>query len=79
MAYAQQRRALSGPALIRILARLTDVDVSASAQPLSDRLSQWLSWTDAITLSSALSAAPPAGASGTRPGGPDAETTAARV
>ena len=79
MAHAQQRRALSGPALIRILARLTDVDVSASAQPLSDRLSQWLSWTDAITLSSALSAAPPAGASRTRPVGPDAETIGGRV
>lgn len=79
MAHAQQRRALSGPALIRILARLTDVDVSASAQPLSDRLSQWLSWTDAITLSSALNAAPPAIASNVRPAGPDAETIGARV
>ncbi|CAJ0862537.1 hypothetical protein R20233_00968 [Ralstonia sp. LMG 32965] len=79
MAHAQQRRALSGPALIRILARLTDVDVSASAQPLSDRLSQWLSWTDAITLSSALSAAPPAGAPSTRTVGPDAETIGSRV
>lgn len=79
MAHAQQRRALSGPALIRILARLTDIDVSASAQPLSDRLSQWLNWTDAITLSTALSASPPAVASGMRPTGPDAETIGGRV
>lgn len=79
MAHAQQRRALSGPALIRILARLTDVEVSASAQPLSDRLSQWLNWTDAITLSSALSATPSPIAANTRAVGPDAETIGARV
>ncbi|CAJ0822629.1 DUF3348 domain-containing protein [Ralstonia flaminis] len=79
MAHAQQRRALSGPALIRLLARLTDVDVSESGQPLSDRLSQWLSWTDAITLSTALAASPPAITPGVRPVGMDAETMCSRV
>ena len=79
MAHAQQRRALSGPALIRILARLTDADVSESGQPLSDKLSQWLSWTDAITLSTALSASPPAIAPSVRSAGLDAETMCSRV
>ena len=79
MAHAQPRRALSGPALIRLLARLTDADVSESGQPLSDRLSQWLSWTDAITLSTALAASPPAITPGVRPVGLDAETMCSRV
>ncbi|MGF6571453.1 hypothetical protein ABH945_003574 [Paraburkholderia sp. GAS333] len=60
MLQASQRTALSGPALIRLLARLADVDVPESRQSLSDRLSQWLGWTDAIALSSALSGKPPA-------------------
>ncbi len=79
MAHAQQRRALSGPALIRLLARLTDVDVPEAGQSLADRLSQWLSWTDAITLSSALSASPPPVASNVRSAGADVETMCARV
>ena len=79
MAHAQPRRALSGPALIRLLARLADIDVSESGQPLSDRLSQWLSWTDAITLSTALAASPPAITPGVRPVGMDAETMCSRV
>ncbi|MFM0126473.1 DUF3348 domain-containing protein [Paraburkholderia sediminicola] len=66
MVQAPQRTAFSGPALIRILARLTDVDVPESSQSLSDRLSQWLGWTDAIALSSALSNNPPAVAAGAR-------------
>ncbi|MFM0252657.1 DUF3348 domain-containing protein [Paraburkholderia sediminicola] len=60
MLQAPQRTALSGPALIRLLARLADVDAPESRQSLSDRLSQWLGWTDAIALSSALSGNPPA-------------------
>lgn len=78
MAHDQPRTALSGPVLIRLLARLADVDVRESGQLLSDRLSQWLSWTDAITLSSALSTPPPAIASNVRPMGADAETMCAR-
>jgi hypothetical protein len=54
MLQAPQRTAVSGPALIRVLARLTDLDVPESSQSLSDRLSQWLGWTDAIGLSTAL-------------------------
>ncbi|WP_454873338.1 DUF3348 domain-containing protein [Paraburkholderia xenovorans] len=66
MLQAPQRTALSGPALIRLLARLADVDVPESRQSLSDRLSQWLGWTDAIALSSALNGNPPAVAAGAR-------------
>ncbi|SAL34360.1 hypothetical protein AWB65_02365 [Caballeronia humi] len=64
---ASQRTAFSGPTLIRLLTRLTDVDVPESRLSLSDRLSQWLGWTDAIALSTALTANPPA-APGARSG-----------
>jgi Protein of unknown function (DUF3348) len=57
---ASQRTALSGPALIRLLARLADVDVPESRQSLSDRLSQWLDWTHALALSTALDGKPSA-------------------
>ncbi|MVW70916.1 DUF3348 domain-containing protein [Bordetella sp. 15P40C-2] len=52
------RRGVSGPTLIRLLARLTDADVSESRQSLSDRLSLWLGWTDAIALSTVLEGKP---------------------
>jgi Protein of unknown function (DUF3348) len=64
MVQVPQRPAFSGPTLIRLLARLTDVDIAESTQSLSDRLSQWLGWTDAIALSTALSGDPPAVAVG---------------
>src|SRR3954469_22661993 len=66
MLQAPQRTALSGPALVRLLARFANVDVPEPRQSLSDRLSQWLGWTDAIALSSALSGAPPTPAAGGR-------------
>lgn len=44
----------SAPALLRLLARLTDGDAPAPARSLSDQLSQWLGWTDAIALSTVL-------------------------
>jgi hypothetical protein len=77
MVTASPRPALSGPTLVRLLARLTGADVAESRQTLPDRLSQWLGWTDAITLSSALNASPPAVAAGVR--GYDAERDCARV
>ncbi|CAJ0779723.1 hypothetical protein LMG7141_00922 [Ralstonia condita] len=79
MAHVQQRRALSGPALIRLLARLADTDLSQPGQSLSDRLSQWLSWTDAITLSTALNASLPTVAPGAQAAGADAATLCGRV
>ena len=79
MLQAPQRTALSGPTLIRLLARLTDVDVPESRQSLSDRLSQWLGWTDAIALSSALDGSPPVVAAGARAFGSAEENECARV
>jgi hypothetical protein len=79
MVQVPQRTAFSGPALIRLLARLTDVDVPESSQSLSDRLSQWLGWTDAIALSAALNNAPPAVAAGARAFGEAEESECARV
>lgn len=66
MLQAPQRTGLSGPTLIRLLTRLTDADVQQSRQSLSDHLSQWLGWTDAIALSAALNTAPPVIAPGAR-------------
>ncbi len=66
MLQAPQRTGLSGPTLIRLLTRLTDVDVAQSRQSLSDHLSQWLGWTDAIALSAALNTSPPVIAPGAR-------------
>ena len=54
MAQMAQRAAVRGPTFIRLLARLTDVGVPPSRQSLPDRLSQWLDWTHAIALSTAL-------------------------
>ena len=58
---APQRLALSGPTLVRLLAGLGNAEVSESGQSISDHLSQWLGWTDAIALSTALSVQTPAG------------------
>ena len=55
---APQRTTIRGPTFIRLLARLTDVDAPPSRQSLSDRLSQWLDWTHAIALSTALDRKP---------------------
>jgi hypothetical protein len=79
MVEAPQRTALSGPTLIRLLARLTDADVPDDRQSLADRLSQWLSWTDAITLSSALNGNPPVVRSDARANARAAENECARV
>ncbi|WP_346777942.1 DUF3348 domain-containing protein [Paraburkholderia sp. Ac-20340] len=54
-----------------MLARLGETDVQASQQPLADRLSQWLGWTDAIALSTVLSAPAPAVGRVTRSDGED--------
>ncbi|APA88393.1 DUF3348 domain-containing protein [Paraburkholderia sprentiae WSM5005] len=79
MLQAPQRSALSGPALVRLLARLAEADVAESRQSLADRLSQWLGWTDAIALSSALDGKPPAVAGGARAFGRAEEDECTRV
>ena len=63
MAQIPGRTALSGPALIRLLVRLTDAGLPESGQPLADRLGQWLAWTDAVALSAAIGGHSAAGAS----------------
>lgn len=56
-----------------MLSRLTEAaDPPESRQSFAERLSHWLGWTDAISLSGALSAAP-AGAATTSHGGASAE------
>lgn len=67
-----KRTAFSGPALVRLLAQCADLDVHEPAQSLSDRLSQWLGWTDAIALSTALGADPQPFASPRSAAGDDA-------
>lgn len=54
-----RRAAVRGPTLIRLLARFADADVAPSAPPLSDRLSQWIEWTQSLALSSVLDGAAP--------------------
>ncbi|MCM2495936.1 DUF3348 domain-containing protein [Burkholderia glumae] len=60
----------AAPALVRLLASLGGTELPLQAQaaqpPLADRLSQWLSWTDAVTLASVLGAPAPAAAGGAR-------------
>lgn len=53
-----QRTPLPGPTFIRLLARLTDVEVPPSPHGLPERLSQWLDWNRAVALSRALDASP---------------------
>jgi hypothetical protein len=60
MLQAPQRISVRGPTFIRLLARLTDVDVTPSRQSLSDRLGHWLDWTQAVVLSTALDGKPSA-------------------
>ncbi|MEI2432963.1 DUF3348 family protein [Lysobacter yananisis] len=55
---ASRRAAVRGPTFIRLLARLADADAAPDAQPLSDRLSQWIEWTQTLALSAALDGAP---------------------
>lgn len=66
MVQVPRRTGVSGPTLIRLLARLTDADIPSSRQSLADRLSQWLNWTDAIALSTVLDGASPASATAVR-------------
>jgi hypothetical protein len=55
---APQRSTVRGPAFIRLLTRLTDVDAPQSGASLPDRLSHWLDWKQAIALSTALDGKP---------------------
>ena len=59
----------TGSALIRLLAQISGVDAPESKHAFAERLSHWLTWTDAISLSAALDGGPTK-ATGARPGTP---------
>lgn len=79
MAQASQRTVFHGSTLVRLLSRLTDIDVRESRQGTADRLSQWFGWTDAISLSAALDGSPAAAQSSARASGNAEEAECARV
>ncbi|PZX26827.1 conserved hypothetical protein [Cupriavidus phytorum] len=79
MLQVPRRTGLSGPTLVRLLARLTDADAPAPASSLSSQLSQWLGWADAIALSSALKAHAPAMPAPASAGGSTEAQESARV
>lgn len=54
MVHMSRHAGPAGSALVRLLVRLTNIDAPESKQSFSDRLSQWLRWNDAISLSAAL-------------------------
>lgn len=78
MAKASQRAAVPAPAFIRLLARVADVDLRAPGHPLVDRLGEWIDWTRAVALSSALDGRLPA-VHGAQSDDGDAQQECARV
>lgn len=69
----------TGSPLVRQLARLTQVEAPEPRQAFAERLSQWLGWTNAISLSAALGTAPTAAASRTTADNGLAEAEATRL
>lgn len=74
-----RRTSSSGPALIRLLARLNDADILEPRQSLPDRLSQWLGWTDAIALAAALNGSSPAATASEAESGSEGRSAYLRV
>lgn len=68
MVQVPRRPVISAPTLIRSLARISTFTPPEAAPSLSDRMSQWVGWTDAIALSSALKAPAPAAMPAAMPG-----------
>lgn len=60
MVEVPQRTPVRGPTFVHVLASLVDADVPVTGPSLPERLSQWLDWTHAIELSTALDGRPPA-------------------
>ncbi|WP_348752902.1 DUF3348 family protein [uncultured Aquincola sp.] len=54
MARAPRRAEITGAALVRLLARLTEADVPESRLQFAQRLAHWVGWADAISLYGAL-------------------------
>lgn len=68
-----QRTSFTGSALVRLLVRLTDIDVPDAKRSFSDRLSQWFGWTDDISLSTVMNGSPAPAPSGARASNGSAE------
>ncbi len=79
MAKAPQGAPIPGPAFIRLIARLADARLSGTGPALADRLSEWIDWTRAVSLSKALDGRLPAADVGTPVFGADDELECARV
>jgi hypothetical protein len=60
LAPGARRTRYTGSGLVRALAALDDVEAPASKEAFAEKLSRWFDWTDAISLSAALSTPPPA-------------------
>ena len=58
MLHGSPRAGVAGSELTRLLARLAETPPPDAAPAFAERLGRWLGWTDAISLSTALSAAP---------------------
>lgn len=58
MLQASTRTSAPDSPLVRLLARLTALEVGESPQSFADRLGQWLRWTDATPLFNALKDVP---------------------
>lgn len=67
MVQASRHTGTPDSALVRLLARLAASDVRESPQGFADRLGQWLRWTDAVPLFTALKDAPQARSAGGDP------------
>lgn len=78
MVQVSRRTGLTGSALVHLLSRLTDLEHRESHGDFADRLSQWVGWTEAISLSAALNGSPLA-AAGSRGRASDEEAECLRV
>lgn len=58
MTKVQQRTPVAGPTFLRHLTRLVQVEPPSPEQTLSERLSHWIDWNRAISLSRALDGKP---------------------
>lgn len=74
-----RRTGISGPTLVRLLARLTDARFSEPALAAPAWLSQRLGWADAIALSATLKGNPPSVPAGVPASGEAGEREYARV
>ena len=75
MLHGSPHPGVAGSELTRLLARFAGAPPTRTGLAFAERLGHWLSWSDAISLSSALNAGPAESGSGRsrRPGGEEAD------